>query len=68
MQLKMKICLICIGRIQMKKTVVNKWNKRTYIVRDISGKQVTLERDDASLFTIEMSEYKCAYREVTDGE
>lgn len=52
----------------MKKTVVNKWNKRTYIVRDISGKQVTLEREDGSLFTIEMSEYKCAYREVTDGE
>lgn len=48
----------------MCKVVTNKWNKKKYTLRDISGNQVTLEREDGSLFTIAMSEYKFNYIEV----
>ena len=48
----------------MQKTLRNKWTGRKYILRDISGNNVTLERDDGSLFTIAISEYKFNYVEV----
>lgn len=50
----------------MQKILKNKWTDRKYILRDISGNQVTLERDDGSIFTIAMSEYRFNYVELTN--
>lgn len=48
----------------MQKTLRNKWTGRKYILVDISGNKVTLKRDDGSLFTITIGEYKFNYVEI----
>ena len=48
----------------MIKQVVNKWNGKVYNVIAFKDKKVTLEREDGSQFTIEISEYNFTYKEV----
>ena len=48
----------------MQKTLRNKWTGRKYILIDISDDEVTIERDDGSLFTITISEYKFNYVKI----
>lgn len=43
--------------------VINKWNKETYKVIEITDKEVSLEREDGSKFTIAKSEYSLSYCE-----
>ena len=45
--------------------VLNKWNGRVYRVLEITGNQVTLERDDESTFSISKSEFNFNYFEKT---
>lgn len=45
------------------KTVLNKWNGRTYKVLEMKDNLVTLQRDDDSQFQIEKSEYFFNYYE-----
>ena len=45
------------------KTVKNRWNKKTYNVIEITDKEVSLEREDGSKFTIAKSEYFFSYCE-----
>lgn len=42
----------------------NKWTGKLYIVCNINGSEVTLQRDDDSQFTIKIAEYKFNYTEV----
>lgn len=44
-------------------TVLNKWNKKTYKVVKMTDKDVTLEREDGSQFTIVKKEYFSNYVE-----
>lgn len=39
----------------------NKWNGHSYIVRSMEGREVTLERDDGSVFKIDRSEFSFSY-------
>jgi hypothetical protein len=39
----------------------NKWNGRSYIVRGMEGREVTLEREDGSMFKIDRSEFSFSY-------
>lgn len=39
----------------------NKWNGRSYIVRSMEGREVTLEREDGSVFSIDRSEFNFSY-------
>ena len=43
--------------------VRNKWNNKKYLVLEITGKNVTLQREDGSQFTIQRSEYFFSYSE-----
>ena len=43
--------------------VRNKWNGKVYDVLEITDKNVTLQRDDGSQFTIQKSEYFFSYSE-----
>ena len=43
--------------------VRNKWNNKKYLVLEIRGKNVTLQREDGSQFTIHKSEYFFSYSE-----
>ena len=43
--------------------VRNKWNNKKYLVLEITDKNVTLQRDDGSQFTIQKSEYFLSYSE-----
>ena len=45
------------------KTVLNKWNKKTYKVIKVTDVSVTLERADGSQFTINKKEYFSNYIE-----
>ena len=45
------------------KTVINQWNRREYLVVDITDKEVTLHRSDGSEFTIAKCEYYFNYRD-----
>lgn len=42
----------------------NKWNGKTYRVKETADKKVTLVREDGSEFTIQLSEFLFSYREV----
>lgn len=42
---------------------LNKWNKKTYKVLEVTDKAVTLQREDGSQFTIQKSEYFFSYIE-----
>ena len=41
----------------------NKWNNKMYEVLEITDKNVTLQREDGSQFTIQKSEYFFSYSE-----
>ena len=41
----------------------NKWNNKMYEVLEITDKNVTLQREDGSQFTIQKSEYFFSYFE-----
>ena len=43
--------------------VLNKWNKKTYKVLEVTDKAVMLQREDGSQFTIQKSEYLFSYIE-----
>ena len=43
--------------------VRNKWNNKMYEVLEITDKNVTLQRDNGSQFTIQKSEYFLSYSE-----
>ena len=43
--------------------VRNKWNNKKYLVLEITDKNVTLQHDDGSQFTIQKSEYFLSYSE-----
>ena len=43
--------------------VRNKWNSKKYLVLEITDKNVTLQREDGSQFTIQKSEYFFSYAE-----
>lgn len=43
--------------------VRNKWNNKKYLVLEITDKNVTLQREDGSQFTIRKSEYFFSYSE-----
>lgn len=43
--------------------VLNKWNKKTYKVIEITDKEVSLERENGSKFIIAKSEYFLSYYE-----
>lgn len=43
--------------------VLNKWNGRTYKVLNVTDREVTLERDDHTVFTIAKSEFTFSYTE-----
>lgn len=43
--------------------VRNKWNNKMYKVLEITDKNVTLQREDGSQFTIQKSEYFFSYSE-----
>lgn len=43
--------------------VLNKWNKKIYKVIEVTDKEVSLEREDGSKFTIAKSEYFFSYLE-----
>ena len=43
--------------------VRNKWNNKKYLVLEITDKNVTLQRDNGSQFTIQKSEYFLSYSE-----
>ena len=43
--------------------VRNKWNNKKYLVLEITDKNVTLQREDESQFTIQKSEYFFSYFE-----
>lgn len=43
--------------------VINKWNRKKYRVLERTDRNVTLEREDGSRFTIVKSEYHSAYIE-----
>lgn len=43
--------------------VRNKWNNKMYEVLEITDKNVTLQREDGSQFTIQKSEYFFSYLE-----
>ena len=45
------------------KTVINNWNRREYLVVDMTDKEVTLLRSDVSEFTIAKCEYYFNYRD-----
>lgn len=45
--------------------VQNKWNGRTYTVLEVTDKEVKLERDDKSTFSISKSEFNFNYFEKT---
>lgn len=40
---------------------INKWNKRTYVVLEVTDKTVTLQREDGTSFTIQKTEYVFSY-------
>lgn len=39
----------------------NKWNGHIYTVTDIDGREVTLEREDGSVFKIDRSKFNFSY-------
>ena len=43
--------------------VRNKWNNKMYEVLEITDKNVTLQREDGSQFTIQKAEYFFSYSE-----
>ena len=43
--------------------VLNSWNRKWYTVLEITDKNVTLQREDGSQFTIQKSEYFFSYSE-----
>lgn len=43
--------------------VLNKWNKKTYKVLEVTDRAVTLQREDGSTFTISKGEYFSNYLE-----
>lgn len=45
------------------KIVLNRWNGKMYRVLEITDKEVTLQREDGSQFTIQKSEYFFSYSE-----
>ena len=45
------------------KIVRNRWNDKMYEVLEITDKNVTLQREDGSQFTIQKSEYFFSYSE-----
>ena len=45
------------------KTVINHWNRREYLVVDITDKEVTLRRSDGSELTVAKYEYYFNYRD-----
>ena len=45
------------------KTVQNKWNKKTYVVLEVTDKTVTLQREDGTQFKIQKAEYFFNYFE-----
>ena len=47
------------------KTVINRWNRREYLVVEQKDGMVTLHRVDGSRFVIEKKEYFFNYREKT---
>ena len=48
---------------ERKKTVINNWNHREYLVVDMTDKEVTLRRSDGSELTIAKCEYYFNYRD-----
>ena len=46
--------------------VKNKWNGKLYTVLSI-GSKVKLQRQDGSVFEIEVKEYKSNYREIKNA-
>ena len=46
-----------------KQLVRNKWNNKMYEVLEITDKNVTLQHEDGSQFTIQKSEYFFSYSE-----
>ena len=44
-------------------SVRNKWNNKMYEVLEITDKNVTLQREDGSQFTIQKYEYFLSYSE-----
>ena len=47
------------------KTVINHWNRREYLVVDITDKEVTLRRSDGSEFTVAKYELQLSRRKTT---
>ena len=45
------------------KIVLNRWTHKKYLVLEITDKEVTLQREDGSQFTIQKSEYFFSYSE-----
>ena len=43
--------------------VRNRWNNKKYLVLEITDKNVTLQREDGSQFTVQKSEYSFSYSE-----
>ena len=43
--------------------VRNKWNNKKYLALEITDRNVTLQREDGSQFTIQKSEYFFSYSE-----
>lgn len=49
--------------VEKQMLVRNKWNNKMYEVLEITDKNVTLQREDGSQFTIQKSEYFFSYSE-----
>lgn len=45
------------------RTVINRWNRREYLVVGETDKEVTLRRSDGSEFTIAKNEYYFNYQD-----
>ena len=43
------------------KTVLNRWNRKKYMVVEIKANTVRLKREDGSVFTITKSEFNFSY-------
>ena len=48
--------------------VINRWNKKKYFVAEVKDRDVTLQREDKTTFTIERKELFANYTNLTGNE